>query len=314
MSEEPNTEPDTEATVRAILDGWTDLTIEQHGSGENGFWRVVGLYQDNPLQPAKPYGGTRGDTAARDPATLAWTEADDDGSVGVVGLAWDLRVAAEADAVRSRAFMGIPEESASREMPAPETDALWSPEEEAPDLGAELLEVQDEEGQDSGDESASDPPQSEDHAEAVELATQEALGGGDEIQRVESEIPPTDASGADELRDAYPGVAILPDDLSIALALVIEAVAAEEETRVAAVEALQAIDLQAMSDYGNWPAGVAMDPNVEAGAKRFMAYAQQRTAIQSHSLALRRSARDHRARGDLSALQAMSDGVAVGWP
>lgn len=192
------------------------------------------------------------------------------------------------------------------EMPAPETDELWAPEEEAPDLGAELLEVQDEydvtEGTISDDalaEALAEPPADQDHdAVAAEDAS--------------ADVPPPERDPA--VSPAYPGVAILPDDLSIALALVIEAVAAEEETRVAAVEALQAIDLQAMSDYGNWPAGVAMDANVEAGARRFMAFAQQRTAIQSHSLALRRSARDHRARGDLSALQAMSDGVAVGWP
>lgn len=191
-------------------------------------------------------------------------------------------------------------------MEPPETDALWSPEEEAPDLGAELLEVQDEydvtEGTISDDalaEALAEPPADQDHdAVAAEDAS--------------ADVPPPERDPA--VSPAYPGVAILPDDLSIALALVIEAVAAEEETRVAAVEALQAIDLQAMSDYGNWPAGVAMDANVEAGARRFMAFAQQRTAIQSHSLALRRSARDHRARGDLSALQAMSDGVAVGWP
>lgn len=204
----------------------------------------------------------------------------------------------------------------SRETPAPETDALWSPDDEAPDLGAELLEVQDEEGQDSGDDGDAGHPDSSSDDDADR-------GGGISLDRAEGDghdQPDLSPLGDEDGRDGsvgdhgYPGIAVLPDDLSVALALVIEAVASQEEARVAAVEDLQAADLQHQIDYGNWPAGTKIPDYIEAGAKRWQSLSQQRAAIQAHSLALRRSARDHRARGDLSALQGMADGVGDGWP
>ena len=214
---------------------------------------------------------------------------------------------------------------ASHETPAPETDELWAPTEftqnqwDQLDPGYDhetpepqfLHEIEDE---DFGAEMLA----AESDAEQIPDALERQLDGAEVVVQPGEEATETletePALHSSPDHAAYPGVAILSDDISIALAQVIEAVAAEEEARVLAVEALQSDDLQNFRDYSNWPQGVEMPAHVQIGAARFQGLSQRRTAIQDHSLALRRSARDHRARGDLSALQAMRDGLGVGWP
>lgn len=87
--------------ARAILSDWIDLQVTRQGSA----WAIGGRYPLNRLQPKKPYAGMREHDAPRDPSLLDWTEADDDGSTGVIGLAWDLRAAAEKDAATASGFL-----------------------------------------------------------------------------------------------------------------------------------------------------------------------------------------------------------------
>lgn len=295
--------------IRAELPGWRDLPNLPGLCRDMGAGWLVGGFAPDGRQYVKHTGlAPDGPETPDDPVLAArWLHAQ---------------------------YGGVAQEAPVQETPAPETDALWEPEpqqspqqsqaeldaiaaleadfgaeDEPLSLGAELLEVQDEEGQDSGDDEQAAPidlaPDGDSGGQWVDT---DLAGSGGDFQ------PSSAAPEGAGVGSAYPGVAILPDDISVALALVIEAVASQEEARVAAVEDLQAADLQHQIDYGNWPAGTKIPDYIEAGAKRWQSLSQQRAAIQAHSLALRRSARDHRARGDLSALQGMADGVGDGWP
>ena len=152
----------------------------------------------------------------------------------------------------------------SAPLEAPETDELW-----APDFGAEMFDAEGDAEQIPGDENWQSPQETErlanagsdlgagdvspdsDAAESLlDLGSESAGGGG------------SGGAGEGTVSPSYPGVAILNDDISIALAQVIEAVAAEEEARVIAVEALQSDDLQNFRDYSNWPQGVEMPAHV----------------------------------------------------
>lgn len=139
-----------------------------------------------------------------------------------------------------------------------------------------------------------------------------AEGGGEPVPG----NPEDDAGPGEQEQVAgavYPGIAIeqLSDEVSIRRAQVIDRITAIEEIRLDGLEDRLAARDEAIRNYNNWPAGVAMDPAVEAAAREWMRLDALASAIRRHASNLRRSARD--ASADIL-LSMWGSAINEGWP
>lgn len=174
---------------------------------------------------------------------------------------------------------------------------------EGRDLGAEMLAAQDEAGENLGD------------GESLVHRADEGAGAASDFGEASASADEMgDASGdGGDVSVSYPGIAIeqLSDEVSIRRAQVIDRITAIEEIRLDGLEDRLAARDEAIRNYNNWPAGVAMDPAVEAAAREWMRLDALASAIRRHASNLRRSARD--ASADIL-LSMWGSAINEGWP
>lgn len=198
-----------------------------------------------------------------------------------------------------------------------------------PDLGQEVLEWEDETGQDDPHGSAYSDTRNSGVGIDLRGAGWGADRNGDDpaIREDGDRLGPDDLTRTDSRRgdaggerlealsgsEAYGGIALerLSDELSIRRAQVIDLVSAEEEIRCAALvdpslwqDLMQAFIVSNNLAPDLWPAGT------DEKRRRFMDLSGKERAIRDRAVTLRRSARD----ANLDILQAMAKSLKEGWP
>lgn len=113
--------------------------------------------------------------------------------------------------------------------------------------------------------------------------------------------------------EAYPGIAILPDELGARRNAVLAAITTEKLTRLAiAMDPSRADFLAArFADYNNAGAlGLPIDDALAADYRAFQELRDRRDRLTNYAMQLEQSALD----GDMDRLEAMHAGLSEGWP
>lgn len=127
--------------------------------------------------------------------------------------------------------------------------------------------------------------------------------------------PPVEdtANVSEDRQPAYPGVALLPDELGARRNAVLAAIATEKLTRLSiAMDPSRADFLAArFADYQNAGAlGLPIDDALAADYRAFQEMRDRRDRITNYAMQLEQSALD----GDMDRLSAMHAGLGDGWP
>lgn len=161
----------------------------------------------------------------------------------------------------------------------------------------------------------------EDPGEQPEIFTEEDVEALGVESDPLSESEATDNSGTGGSGDpeggggeaAYPGIAILPDELGARRNAVLAAIATEKLTRLSiAMDPSRADFLAArFADYQNAGAlGLPIDEALAADYRAFQELRDRRDRITNYAMQLEQSALD----GDMDRLEAMHAGLGDGWP
>ena len=200
--------------------------------------------------------------------------------------------ASEAEIAAARAVMAAfdPWDDGAPGDPVP----VWREDEdpgEQDDLGAEMLAAEDEAGEDNAELEASEPGTLHDSS---------------------TNAPSEDVDHAND-GAAYPGIAILPDELGARRNAVLAAIATEKLTRLKiAMDPSQAAFLsERFAEYQNRGAlGLDIDEALNADRQAYLDMRDRQQAIYYFAMQLEQSALD----GDMDRLSAMHAGLSDGWP